>query len=304
MSKEHCSICKQDAVGIMLKCYACDLKFHASCANVSESTANELLLVNGLHFYCAEHRIITVSDLLKKISKLQSFHVELKSLVDQYKDVLEMTPVSELWKLDGRKGKAVQSPSLEPELLLRSGTKRQVDCPPIIIKRKKQHQVSKQAPVVDLTSSSASGLSENNNTQQVPETEIVQNVPSFSSVVANKTVQNNEVSAEPVQEFVFSAVPPLRKVFVSRLPTDLSTDVIRNHIKTRLKMPNMFLDVMKLPVRDGAPYSSMIINVGHNEDVFNAVMDHGFWPQNTVVRADIPRELRMKKRPQFANSKN
>lgn len=291
MSVQSCSRCNLQAEGTMIKCTACDLKFHPKCAKVNESVAEELCQENGLQFYCEAHRFISVAELLKKISKLQSFHVELKLLMDRYKEVLEMTSVSELRKLDVLKEKTTQSPSSNVSREVRASTKRQTELVPEVKKKPKKSNQTVATNIVAVPQKSNVDSHE---------------IQTFATVTKMDSGLNNDLTTEPIEivpDFSFTAIPPVQKVFVSRLPTELTTDIIKNHVISRLKNPNLFLNVTKLPLRNGAQYSSMVLNFGHNEDVIGPVMSEDFWPRNTLVRLDIPRELRFN-RTLHANPKN
>uniref|UniRef100_T1GMX2 Uncharacterized protein n=1 Tax=Megaselia scalaris TaxID=36166 RepID=T1GMX2_MEGSC len=101
--------------------------------------ADKISRDRGFHYYCEKHRNISVSELLKKLAKLQSFHVELKLLTDKYKDILEAPVVSDLRKLEKEKLTEIStdSPSTNMGRGLRSSSKRQVDSSDEIIKKKK-----------------------------------------------------------------------------------------------------------------------------------------------------------------------
>lgn len=284
MNIVECGICKSRDAGIMLKCYVCSVNIHATCAKVSDSTANELCEENGLHFYCAAHRSISVSALLKTICRLQSFHVELKMLTDQYKDVLELTSVSELRKLEALYKKIVPNTNTRA---LRSSTKRQQESSLASNKRAKKNQRNILPTDSDKVESSS------------PCSRIQNNINGSNEILTSAVSAVNEITVEKPSntnenEFGFSAVPPPKKIFVSRLPPDISVDVIRNHVESRLGRSDVFLDIIRLPTRDGSLYSSMILNVGHNLDVFSKVVNESFWPRHTIVHEDIPREQRNK----------
>lgn len=281
----------------MLKCYACDLSIHARCANVSDSIVSELGEEKGLHFYCDSHRSISVSKLLKTISRLQSFHVELKMLTDQYKEVLEMTSVSELRKIDAVKKPSTASPN--PDSLRLHRSKRQYDSSYDHKKNNKRTKnMNDSKSKVSPTSVPSHMEVGESSISVVPSSPIDvsnANQRSFSSVVKQPVLQNRDVEViEDKVGFSFSAVPPVKKIFVSRLPPDITTEVIKEHILTRLNKADVFLNIIKLPMKEGASYSSMILNVGHNHEVFDKIVSSSFWPPYTIVHEDVPREQRSK----------
>lgn len=90
--------------------------------------------------------------------------------------------------------------------------------------------------------------------------------------------------------FEFSAVRPKKRIFISRLPTDISEDVLNRHIRNRLNSPDVPIEVTMLSNRRNASYSSALIYVGEIKEIFDKVNHANFWPPLTVVHEHRPRK--------------
>lgn len=66
----------------------------------------------------------------------------------------------------------------------------------------------------------------------------------FVAVINQPTLRNTTME---VENFEYSAVKPVKRVFVSRLPADLSYTVLRRHILKRLPGCETTLDIAWLP---------------------------------------------------------
>lgn len=122
-------------------------------------------------------------------------------------------------------------------------------------------------------------------------------VPSSQSGVASGTFafsaasQKNSSRSDSLytpENFEFAAVKPMKRVFVSRLPNDLSDEVLRRHILSRLPACEKSLEISVLPGRHKAAYKSVLISTGR--DALRSINSKDFWPPETIVHQHRPRK--------------
>lgn len=86
---EACGYCKIVNNDAMVRCFACDVYFHAKCTGINGSIADKIRYDTGFHYYCKKHREVSVAALLNKIDTLQNFHRKFAQLMGDYQRVLE-----------------------------------------------------------------------------------------------------------------------------------------------------------------------------------------------------------------------
>ena len=96
-------------------------------------------------------------------------------------------------------------------------------------------------------------------------------------------MDSNFCEFEEPGEFEFTAVKPVRRIFVSRLPQSISEDVLKRHILKRVPECAQNLQISILPTKKNVNYSSVLISVGSDERVFQSVNSNNFWPPGTIV---------------------
>lgn len=118
------------------------------------------------------------------------------------------------------------------------------------------------------------------------------NVLTSTSNVLDPNPMDVTPQFEGMESFEFSAVLPMKKIFVSRLPVAITEDVVKRHIVKRLPACSDSLRISILPGKRYADYSSAIISVGRDEVSFQMINRSEFWPPETVVhqhRANKPK---------------
>lgn len=338
MSKDTCNTCNLSGISPLVNCAVCKESYHIKCIapNSTIKDFDALLTTPGFYFYCKNHHHLSVHNLIKRLSSIEEkfkkcfsdvneeltqFHKSIQDCgMQDLPTVDDSTPIG-----NAPQPEVVNEPTVTKKALLPEEKSSRVTTRNQHLKRKNGEAVSNDEAKrlknlsttvgdvrVNGTGSNGTPL---NSVESSPEVVVVSdtdvpsgpvNEVSFAAVVQGGiSSERDEGVAKVVQQpFGFTAVPPVKKIFVSRLPPDITTETIRAHVLSRLNCPNMFLNVTKLPLREGAQYSSMILNLGHNEDHFETILKDSFWPRNTVVHPDIPREMRASRPPQQSKSKN
>lgn len=106
-------------------------------------------------------------------------------------------------------------------------------------------------------------------------------LPAITQLIELTDDQNTELKNCP--EFEFSAVLPMKKVFVSRLPLGITKDILERHILKRLPNCSDSLSISFLDPRRNVDYSSVLLSVGRNEEHFRIICSDDFWPPATIV---------------------
>lgn len=193
-----------------------------------------------------------------------------------------------------------------------------MDLPALIIELKSQMSIIRNATAIveaiiaklDAANVPAAGLKRKTDMELVPDAVKKQCIPplpllasspvlaalSLCSTTANfqqdqsKTMQSQQTSTsgssvgfENIGGFEFSAVKPKKRIFVSRLPLDITEDVLTRHIQNRLRNFDVPTEISILSKRRDATYSSALIHVGENEEIFRLVNRTDFWPPQTIV---------------------
>lgn len=291
LSGYFCSACNKDGEDIMIHCFACDKQFHAKCIKINGNLADKIKHDRGFHYYCELHRDLSVSDLLKKIAKLQSFHVEMKLMMDKYKEVLDMNPESELKRLDTIKDvMSMTSSSIAPSASrkLRSSTKK----PSANVastdqqKKKKSDTSQTELPLLIEIDDTACDASEPSisvdvsayscTTGSLPESR----VDILSTATFAPTCQSRENILVPPK---LNCVPRKKSVFLSGCDVATTVQEINDFINFYTGSQND-LNIRKMKFRDPKQYSSFVIDVGRNEQLFEKLCAANFWPKNSIVR--------------------
>lgn len=98
-----CQKCKKDNEDIMIHCFSCDANYHSGCIGIKGRMLDKLNFDDGFHYYCPDHRKLSVSALLSKISSLKKLNVQLIQLIGHYKDALDFDPDMLLQELEIKK---------------------------------------------------------------------------------------------------------------------------------------------------------------------------------------------------------
>lgn len=80
-----------------------------------------------------------------------------------------------------------------------------------------------------------------------------------------------------------TVVPPPKSIFLSRLGVDVSTDQVKMFITTKIPSAQN-ISIRKMLFRGPRNYSSFVVDVGNDLNLFNDVVQQSFWPELTVVR--------------------
>lgn len=276
----YCNHCKKDHEDRMVICFACDETFHAKCLGLNGNLADKITHERGIHFYCERHRSISVSDLLKKLSKLQEFHRKFSLLVGEYDDVLN-ADFSSINQSLRREHPVI---SLVEEL-----------------PRKSTRIAAKNIPNYSPNTESNKKSTSRNMTLSIPDTPIAPETP----------VAQAEVPAEPLltstsdilalqahqhvddQDDILVAAAPEKAVFVSRLQSDTTVEAVRNYIGKRYNVSNITgFHIHKLRSDPSSSFSSFKIFVGHCENLFLTLTNEQFWPGNVIAREFFRRRKR------------
>lgn len=106
-------------------------------------------------------------------------------------------------------------------------------------------------------------------------------VPDVSSMQPSTPLVSSEPS--PEEACGITVVPPPKSIFISRLGVDVSTEQVEKFIKTKIPTAVDF-SIRKMMFRTSKGYSSFVINMGNNINLFNMVVDQSFWPALTMVK--------------------
>lgn len=87
----------------------------------------------------------------------------------------------------------------------------------------------------------------------------------------------------PEEACGITVVPPPKSIFISRLGVDVSVEQVEKFIKTKIPSAIDF-SIRKMKFRIPKGYSSFVINMGNNINLFNMVVDQSFWPAVTIVK--------------------
>lgn len=99
-----CHKCKKDNEDFMIHCFSCDANFHATCVGLKGRMIDKMNFDDGFHYYCLEHRKLSVSALLNKLSIMKKLNIQLIALLDQHKEALDFDADSLLLNLETKKG--------------------------------------------------------------------------------------------------------------------------------------------------------------------------------------------------------
>lgn len=80
-----------------------------------------------------------------------------------------------------------------------------------------------------------------------------------------------------------TVVPPPKAIFLSRLGVEVTNVQVQQFIKTKMKTDDCNFTVRKMLFRTPRNYSSFVVNIPNDTDLFNAIIKPGFWPELTVV---------------------
>lgn len=283
-----CCTCNKEHEDIMIRCFACDKQFHAKCIKINGSFADKITHDRGFHYYCELHRDLSVSDLLKKIAKLQTFHVEMKMMMDKYKDVLELQPVSELKRLENIRvtvPSAVESSGRK----LRNSTKRltsELASTDQHKKKKVNRQETEFMPIMEVDDAGPSC----ENSQPCEIVNVFDSLQSIESIrpiapITNVISESALPSSNDVEIVapILNCVPRKKSIFLSGCDANTTVEDINNFINFYTgRLDN--LNIRKMNFREPKLYSSFVIDVGRDEQLFQKVCTSNFWPKNSIVR--------------------
>ena len=97
------------------------------------------------------------------------------------------------------------------------------------------------------------------------------------------SAHSNSVTQINLENELFALTPQM-KVFVSNLPLETSTKAIENHIAKTV--PNVYANnvvVEKFQFASNRSYSSFVIKIVNQKEIFDALIDPASWPQFTIV---------------------
>lgn len=78
-------------------------------------------------------------------------------------------------------------------------------------------------------------------------------------------------------------VPPPKSIFLSRLGVDVTTEQVKKFITTKIPAAQR-ISVRKMLFRGPRNYSSFVVDVGNDLNLFNDVVQQAFWPELTLVK--------------------
>lgn len=119
----------------------------------------------------------------------------------------------------------------------------------------------------------------NNDSSGVP----TQIVPSTSSTVENQQSTPPESISNNL-ELELIAIVPVKKIFLSNFPSETTDKAIQNHIRRKIPaehLENVVVD--KMDLNGDRKYSSFIVTVGDNLEIFNKMIEPTFWPAHSIV---------------------
>ncbi|KAL5282275.1 hypothetical protein ACFFRR_005456 [Megaselia abdita] len=76
----------------MINCFACDANFHIKCLGLNGNMADKISTDSGFHYYCENHKSLSVKSLLYKLSSFQKLNEKLKQLLDEFSELSRYRP--------------------------------------------------------------------------------------------------------------------------------------------------------------------------------------------------------------------
>lgn len=233
-----------------IHCSVCSRAYHFTCISPGMSDKDAGIFENftGLHWYCPDHRQLTVHSLLDRLSscekKLMSQHVDFDLCFQPPSEKTSKTnhakdtdaPDASKRRLRDRKPKDPESSSRAHK---DSVTNSPLPVVPKVKGRKALPTVKEIAP---------------------PET-------SSSSCIPNLDI--------------LQGVPPPKRVFVSRLSSNATVDLVDSYLKSK-NIPVGY-KIEKFKLASFKDYTSFVINVT-SDDLFKQLMNPDFWPAFTIAR--------------------
>lgn len=105
----------------------------------------------------------------------------------------------------------------------------------------------------------------------------------FKAVITPSTSKDIN-QREPRQ---LNIIPPKKSIFISRFAFDTSADDIDSYIKMKLKFSP---DILTKKFTYSGPRNITSFKVSVPFDLYEQIVDPGFWPNNTLVREYIIKE--------------
>lgn len=105
--------------------------------------------------------------------------------------------------------------------------------------------------------------------------QLVGNHITYASVVSQNSSSNESVP-------VLKCIPPPRSIFLSGFDPELTEKDVKDYVSYNLD-PEIELNVRKMIFKEPKPYGSFVIAAGRDEDLFEALCNPGFWPENAIV---------------------
>jgi hypothetical protein len=309
----YCQKCKKDNEDFMIHCFSCDANFHASCIGVKGRMIDIINFDDGFHYYCLEHRKLSVSALLNKLSCMKKLNVQLISLMNQHKEALDFDPDSLLLGLEKRKeANLVES---APKRILRSATtsKPIQKLPKTNIKNTQSGSTSSTAKFVPEVSDTMNVIVEANETSATNQPIIQKSITdtaSANSVPATKTAENiqrveadavtatnsSDQSAETLTSTLRSAysdldtesmstlqaAPPNKKFILKGVFVQSTVEDVKKHISHKYGRC-IDVHIIQMKLRDDCGHSTFLIFPGRNEELYKTLLEKDFWPKNTIV---------------------
>lgn len=309
----------------VVNCWLCDSCFHIKCAALNARIFDAMNEGKGLRWSCVDCRSTDV-DILKlirqsrkgflEVSKdleaAQSRLAEYESLFKNFK-VLDEATASPKRKRNNKnlrssaKSTAIASPlssnieNISPALALPpEGTlKTSVTTNQITDQLKPTNAAASASVDLTLTVPS-SAVPSNDNSPSVAEKTYAQTcAANVSSSIATNTISSSPslVSTGAIPKLISTSsnelpvhkelvvIPPAKCIFVSRFAVDTSEGDILYYLNSKLNLLNKKISVHKLRFSYQRSISSFKITLP--SDLFNNVLDQGFWPVNTLVHEFI-----------------
>lgn len=286
-----CHKCKTEKDSpVMIHCFACDANFHPQCIGLNGSMADKIKDDNGFHYYCKDHKDLSVKSLLFKLKRIQDLNSKLTNVINEYKDLFDFDPKSilnsleekqEMNDLTFKKAKATLS---ERAICAskRKNTTQNIDAM-VVSKKSKDDAIEAQTE-------------QNSNIEQPINVEnIAQNSSNPSYAEVAHAFQKPEELLPISNEVTLEVAPLSKKVFLTGLSTSMSTENVKKYIEHKLNIVD--INVRKMRLHDNADHSTFVITTGRDSKLFHDLLDAGFWPKNTTVKEYIENFRKNKRRP-------
>ncbi|KAL5283549.1 hypothetical protein ACFFRR_006042 [Megaselia abdita] len=281
-----CHKCKKDDEDLMIHCFSCDANFHAGCIGIKGRMIDKVNFDDGFHFYCPEHRKLSVSSLLNKISSLKKLNVQLTQLIENYKDVLDFDPDTLSKELEIRKIKNVaESESLvaKPVDVVPVRQLRKTTVNASSLMKAKVRCESSNINIEQEASKNVDSLQLNLNNQLNGEMTYAEVILIPDNTEINST-QNQPLRAAKEPAKPLSGAPPLKKIVLNGVYQHATVEDVKQHISNKCgREVSSQVHVTKMRLNSRCEHSAFVILPGRNLDLFNMFPTEDFWPENTFA---------------------